>query len=118
MKRAALMAALVAAFSFSALAQHNHGAGHGEYQGWASGVTPNCCDNRDCGALKETEHRQTATGPQILIDGEWCPVLRQHYLTKGRSPDWSTPHACIRIKHPAATPGCDRLLCYTPAGGF
>jgi hypothetical protein len=100
-------------------AQHNHGAGHGEYQGWASGVTPNCCDNRDCGALKESEHRQTETGPQILIDGEWCPVLRQHYLTRGRSPDWSTPHACIQLKFPGLSgEGCARLLCYTPAGGF
>jgi hypothetical protein len=116
--RLLIWAAIMAAFLLPAKAQHNHDYGHNSYQGWASQITPNCCDNRDCGSLKPEEHRETATGPEILIDGEWCPVPRAAFLTKGRSPDWSVPHACIRIKHPASTPGCDRLLCYSPAGGF
>ncbi len=111
-------AALVAVFlcAVAARAQHNHGAGHSEYQGWSSGKVGNCCDDRDCGALKEDELRETATGLQVRIDGQWCPVLRQHYLTRGKSPDWSVAHACVSPA-PYADP-CERLLCFTPAGGF
>ena len=111
-----IIAALVAVFSFQAQAQHNHGAGHDEYQGWASRKVSNCCNNQDCGALKPDEIRETDTGPQVLISGQWCPVLREHYLTRGRSPDWSTPHACVRQSQ--AIDPCDRLLCFTPSGGF
>jgi hypothetical protein len=116
--RLSIGAAIIAALLIPANAQHNHGAGHSDYQGWASQLVGNCCDNRDCGSLKQTEHRETETGPQVLIDGEWCPVLKQHYVIRGKSPNWETPHACIRIKSPYSPGGCERLLCYMGAGGL
>lgn len=106
------IAAIFAAFFVPAGAQHNHGAGHSEYMGWASRKVANCCDDRDCGMLSENEIRETKTGTEILIGGEWCPVLPEHWLTKGKSPDSSVAHACI---NPAEyTPACSRLLCFVP----
>ena len=97
-------------------AQHNHSAGHDEYKNWSSRKVENCCSDRDCGALSDDEIRETATGTEIRIGGEWCPVLPEHRLIRGKSPDWSSPHACI---NPAEyTPACGRLLCFTPKGGF
>jgi hypothetical protein len=96
-------------------AQHNHGAGHSEYKDWKSRKAPiSCCDERDCGVIDDTEVRHTTTGTQVLISGEWCPVLQEHNLTRGKSPDWSVNHACIR----PTGDGCERLLCFTPKGGF
>ncbi len=111
-----LMTGAFLLFMAGVSAQHNHSAGHSEYQGWSSGKVGNCCDDRDCGALRDDDVRETQTGPQVRIDGQWCPVQRQHYLTRGKSPDWSVPHACVSVQ-PAADP-CDRLLCFTPRGGF
>lgn len=98
-----------------ASAQHNHDAGHHEYQDWRSERAPqSCCNDQDCSGVDDSKIRQTFTGTQILIDGEWCPVLREHWLTKGKSPDWSVNHACIN----RYGTGCWRLLCFTPKGGF
>jgi hypothetical protein len=69
-----------------AFAQHNHERHHNDYQAWQSLKTPNCCNNVDCGAIKDDETRQTATGIEIRIAGEWCPVLSTHLLTRGKSP--------------------------------
>lgn len=101
-----------------ALAQHNHERGHNDYLGWASGVTTNCCNNQDCGLLKDDEVRDTTTGTQVKIDGQWCPVERRHYITKGKSPDWNVSHACIKRRDyfPDMAP-CDRLLCFSGRGG-
>ena len=96
-----------------ALAQHNHELGHSEYQNWSSQKVSNCCSSQDCSGVDDSAIRQTANGTEIKIDGEWCPVLREHYLTRGKSPDWSVNHACIR----QTGSGCDRLLCFTPKGG-
>lgn len=96
--------------------EHNmrdHAAGHGEYLQWSSKKVANCCNNQDCRGLSAAELRESASGPEILIDGQWCPVLREHYLTRGKSPDWNVSHACIRV----TGEGCDRLLCYTGPGG-
>jgi hypothetical protein len=112
--RLVAIAALWAVFSCPALAQHNHSAGHDEYMGWASRKVSNCCNNQDCRGLDDAEVRQTTTGPEVLIDKQWCPVLREHYLTRGKSPDWNVSHACIRL----TGQGCDRLLCYSEKGGF
>lgn len=111
-----LVLAALLLWSGCALAQHNHGAGHGEYQGWSSRKTANCCDNRDCGSLRDDEVRETETGTQVLIAGQWCPVLQMHRLVKGKSPDWSSAHACVQ-PNPTQQP-CDRLLCFTNKGGF
>lgn len=119
--RLPIWAAIMAAFLLPASAQHNHHLGHAEgYHDWTSLRAPSsCCNERDCGSLKASEHRETDTGPEILIGGQWCPVLQKHRLTRGKSPDWSTPHACIQIGTPYNTEApCERLLCYTPAGGF
>lgn len=94
--------------------QEDHAAGHGEYLQWSSKKAANCCNNQDCRGLSAAELRESASGPEILIDGQWCPVMREHYLTRGKSPDWNVSHACIRV----AGEGCDRLLCYTGPGGF
>jgi hypothetical protein len=96
-------------------AQHNHGAGHGEYHDWRSRKAPHsCCNEQDCGAMTDAEVRETETGTQVLVSGEWCPILPEHKLTRGRSPDWSVNHACIRPHGH----GCDRVLCFIPRGGF
>lgn len=99
-----------------AYAQHNHGAGHDEYQGWSSQKVNNCCNNQDCGVLKDDEIRETQTGTQVRIDGQWCPVERRHFLIRGKSPDWSAPHACV--SRSTYQEPCERLLCFTPKGGF
>jgi hypothetical protein len=109
-----LFATAILALALPAFAQHNHGAGHDVYQGWASQKVANCCNNQDCGALNDDEVRETTTGTEVRIDDQWCPVLHQHHLIKGKSPDWNTPHACVR----RYGEGCDRLLCYTGKGGF
>lgn len=113
------LAALLLCLTGGAQAQHNHGHGHHEYQNWSSGKVANCCNRDDCGGLQSTELRETATGPQVLIAGEWCPVLREHYLTRGKSPDWSVAHVCVG-KNPywLSKPPCERLLCFLSAGGL
>lgn len=116
MLHSARVAVLWAAFLIPAQAQHNHAQGHGEYQNWSSRKTANCCNDRDCGILSDHEIRETPTGTEVLIGGEWCPVLPEHRLIRGKSPDWSWAHACI---NPAEyVPACGRLLCFTPKGGF
>jgi hypothetical protein len=112
--RIAFLAAILGCFLLPAKAQHDHAAGHNDYHGWSSQITPNCCNNHDCRGLEAKETRETATGTEISIDGQWCPILPEHRLVRGRSPDWSVNHACI-MPHGH---GCTRLLCYTPAGGF
>lgn len=102
-----------------AIAQHNHDAGHDEYRKWKSQRAPHsCCNEEDCSEIEDAEVRETATGTQVRIDGEWCPVLREHYLIPGtgKSPNWSTNHACVR-KY-LGVPPCGRLLCFMPKGGF
>lgn len=90
----------------------SHAAGHNDYVNWASRKTANCCNNQDCGELADENWRKTNEGVEIKIDGEWCPVLPEHYLTKGKSPNWSKAHACIiRLNHNQTTP-CNRLLCF------
>ena len=105
----------VAVYVLPAKAQHNHERGHNDYMGWSSGVTPNCCNNQDCGSLRADEVMQTTFGTSVWIDGEWCPVLPMHYA-RGRSPDWNTAHACI--SHSPAIQGCAKLLCFMGQGGF
>lgn len=96
--------------------QHQHAQGHSEYLNWRSQKTDNCCSDRDCGGVNDNEVRNTRTGYEILIAGQWCPVLSTHFLTRGKSPDWSVNHACIS-QNTELSP-CDRLLCFNPKGGF
>lgn len=109
-----------------ALAQHNHSHGHGDYKSWASGKTENCCDDRDCGSLKDDEWRESAAGTEVKIEGQWCPVQREHWLKRGKSPDWNKAHACIVPRRPLCDEDgchddtrspCDLLLCFSGKGG-
>jgi hypothetical protein len=113
-----VLAAIMAAFLLPVHAQHNHDAGHDEYADWSSRKVSNCCNRMDCGSVDDTEIKETETGPFVLILGEWCPVLREHYLTRGRSPDWGVAHMCVTKGQYFTGKTCDRLLCFTPKGGF
>lgn len=97
-----------------------HARGHDEYKSWTSLRMPGgCCSNQDCAPLDKERWRETETGTEIEIEGQWCPVKREHFLTKGKSPDWTTAHACIRQRFPGSNvTACERLLCFvgTPGG--
>ncbi len=117
-----ILFAIVVMFPVAVVAQHNHDEGHHDYKDWASGRTWNCCDEKDCGDLDEDEVRETPQGTEVLVQSpdhemKWCPVTKEHYLTKGHSPDWSKPHACI-IRSGSYADECHRFLCFTPRGGF
>jgi hypothetical protein len=43
------------------------------------------------------------------------PVKPEHYIIKGKSPDWNKAHACINHKSFYTNP-CDALLCFTGKG--
>lgn len=115
-------------FVTTARAQHNHAAGHSDYKDWASERTDNCCDDRDCGALEDGEWRESAAGTEVKIEGQWCPVLRQHWIKRGRSPDWNKAHACIQHRSGTMCDDgacyedernpCELLLCFSGKGGF
>jgi hypothetical protein len=101
-----------------ALAQHDHARGHSEYQSWASRKTGNCCDDKDCGILDDDQVRETTTGPEVKVRGKWCRVLPEHFIIKGKSPDWNKPHACINSDvRTSYGDDCERLLCYSGKGG-
>jgi len=95
------------------LAQHNHAEGHPDYALWASRKTDYCCNNQDCGALQPDEWRETNAGTEVKILDQWCPVLPEHFLIRGKSPDWSKPHACINKSSSITTAPCLRLLCFS-----
>jgi hypothetical protein len=81
--RPLIAALLLVLMSPLALGQHNHSRGHSDYAGWSSGKVSNCCNNDDCGELADDEFddefKDGPDGPQVLIDGQWCPVKREHY---------------------------------------
>jgi hypothetical protein len=104
-----------------AVAQHNHGEGHHDYLTWSSTKTDNCCNNQDCGELKDDEWRETNTGIEIKIAEQWCPVRQEHFIIRGKSPDWSKAHACIQADVNFSTgrkSPCERLLCFAATPKF
>jgi hypothetical protein len=112
--------AALALYPKTAPAQHNHPDGHSEYENWQSGVTDNCCNNKDCGFLKDDEVRETPQGTEVFVhvpdqEPKWCPVQRLHYITRGKSPDWNRAHACI-IQSGSYADECQRLLCFSGKG--
>lgn len=113
-----LIALAIIMVAATAAAQHNHDRHHSDYLNWSSGKVSNCCNSDDCGALNDDEMRETSSGTEVLIAGQWCPVLRQHYLTRGKSPDWNSAHACVG-KNPywLDKPPCERLFCFSGKGG-
>ena len=113
-----LCALLFGVVADPAFAQHDHARGHNEYQNWASKKTGNCCDDKDCGILNDDQVRETTTGPEVKVRGKWCRVLPEHFIIKGKSPDWNKPHACINYDFRTTyADDCDRLLCYSGKGG-
>lgn len=109
---------IFAAFPLAASAQHNHAAGHNEYQNWSSQKTSNCCNNDDCGQILDTQVRATDKGYEVAIDKQWCPVLREHWIIRGKSPDFSSYHGCVgKSAYYKELPPCERLLCFAGKGG-
>ena len=108
----ALPLSLALVFLPAASAQHNHAEGHADYMTWASKKTGNCCNNVDCGSLKDDEWRETESGTEIKILGQWCPVQQEHFIIRGKSPDWSRAHACVNKNLSLTTAPCQRLLCF------
>ena len=103
---------LFAIFPSGVMAQHNHDAGHLDYSQWQSRRTINCCNSNDCGFLKDDEWRQGVQGgEEIKIRDKWCPVKPIHYLTQGKSPDWTRAHACV-VNLGNFSDDCERLLCF------
>lgn len=101
-----------------AWAQHNHNAGHGEYQNWSSLKQSNCCNNDDCGTVDDADVLQTPLGTMVAIENQWCPVEREHWIIKGRSPDFSSFHACIgKSEYYKSLQPCQRLLCFSGKAG-
>jgi hypothetical protein len=88
--------------------------GHDGYHGWASKKTGNCCNERDCSDVPDKEWRETDHGAELLIEGKWCPVLQEHFIIYGKSPNAEVAHACIRNRKdiPAGMDPCERLLCF------
>ena len=106
-------------------AQHNHHRHHNDYRDWSSQKRSNCCNNDDCGTLKADEWRHSRAGVEVLIAKKWCPVLREHFLTRGKSPDWNVAHACVQKPMADENSGeiydpdpCQRLLCFSGTGGI
>jgi hypothetical protein len=97
--------------------EHRHALGHGEYQDWASKKTNNCCNDVDCHYLAKDEYRETAEGTELKVGPKWCPVKDEHYVIRGKSPDWSKLHACIN-QNASYGDECDRILCFMRDGGL
>ena len=111
----AAAAMLVLIGSLPLKAQHNHHHHHADYQGWVNKANEGCCNNQDCGELRDVDERTSSGFLEVRIEGQWCPILSKHYLRSGNVPDASTAHVCAWLPH--AKPGvgpCERLLCYQP----
>lgn len=111
-----------------AKAQEHHELGHLEYKNWVNAEGTGCCNNQDCGVLRDDQVRETENGVDVFVGfaGEpkkWCHVMAKHYVKKGKSPYWGAAHACVRAPYvdesgTATMDVCERLLCYMPKGGF
>jgi hypothetical protein len=115
--RSLLVATLVLC-PLGAFAQDNHHLHHAYYQNWVNKQDKGCCNNQDCGELKDENERMTRDGIEVRIEGEWCPVQAGHYLKRGNAPDWTTSHVCVQRNYSGTkTSACERLLCYQPKPG-
>lgn len=100
-----------------ARAQDNHAMYHAFYNGWVNQRGASCCNNQDCGRLKETDERTNRGILEVRILGEWCAVQPYHYLKRGNVPDASVSHVCVQKSPLDYTSPCARLLCYQPKPG-
>lgn len=104
-------------------AQHHHAAGHGFYRNWINGKDQGCCNDQDCGQLRDEDQRIVNGELEVRIEGLWCPILPFHHLKKGNAPDWSTAHVCVQHPYsgdyePDTRAPCERLLCFQPKPSF
>ena len=112
------LVALLALWPPSAQAQEHHERHHAYYQNWVNRQDKGCCNDQDCGELREEDERSTRDGVEVRIEGQWCPVQSFHYLKRGNAPDWATSHVCVlKYQNPLNTSVCERLLCYQPKPG-
>ena len=115
----ALLAATLVLWPLGVQAQEHHQMHHAYYQNWVNKQDKGCCNNQDCGELREENERSTATGVEVRIDGQWCPVQEWHYLKRGNAPNWAMSHVCVTKNYSGLkTSACDRLLCYQPKPGI
>jgi hypothetical protein len=88
------------------------------YQNWVNKQDKGCCNNQDCGVLREEDERNAHEGVEVRVDGEWCPVQPWHYLKQGNAPNWTTSHVCVlKNSRGINVSACQRLLCYQPKPG-
>jgi hypothetical protein len=94
----------------------DHATFHASYMGWINKDGEGCCNNQDCSPIDDADERRNDNNElEVRVEGQWCPVLSKHYLSKGNVPDSSVSHVCAWL--PAAKPHlgpCERLLCYQP----
>lgn len=108
----AVLATLMLVLSSPAFSHDLHnGSQHVSYQNWINKDGRGCCNNQDCRPASDDEI-QFSPVLKVRIDGQWCPVLPQHYLKQGNAPDWQANHVCISLN--ASLPACERLLCFQP----
>jgi hypothetical protein len=113
-----LLVATLVLWPLGAQAQHNHHQHHAFYQNWVNKQDKGCCNNQDCGELRDDDERTVGDRVEVRIAGEWCPVQAHHYLKRGNAPDWSISHVCVQKYGAAGMPACQRLLCYQPKPGI
>jgi len=113
-----LLAGFLILWPFGLQAQEHHERHHAHYQNWVNQQDRGCCNDQDCGELREEDERNTRGSVEVRIEGEWCAVQSFHYLKRGNAPDWASSHVCV-LKHNSALSksACERLLCYQPKPG-
>lgn len=120
-RRALLVVALivlVAAWACGlrwALSQTSHDRHHASYQSWVNRDGKGRCDGRDCGEIADSDVDESGTVTRVRIEGEWCPVLPQHYLKSGNAPNWDSAHVCVtpRVQWSGKS-ACERFICFQP----
>lgn len=105
---------------YMAWGQSNHTQHHAFYKNWTNQKDRNCCNDQDCGELKDEDERTTPSGLEVKVEGMWCKVQWWHYLKKGNAPNWASSHVCVVKNMPYMYPvsACERLLCYQPKPGI
>jgi hypothetical protein len=112
------LAAIFALCPVGIHAQEHHERHHANYQNWVNQQDKGCCNDQDCGELREEDERNTRDGVEVRIEGQWCSVQSFHYLKRGNAPDWATSHVCVlKYQNPVGKSVCERLLCYQPKPG-
>lgn len=87
---------------------------HDGYDNWVSRTGVQCCNRMDCRPIPDADF-QLSPVTKVRVEGEWCPVLEKHYLQRGRTPDGTTAHVCVRpAMGPYSPSPCERLLCFQP----